>query len=531
MTEGKESRRGKGEKRKARKAFGCAYLVGAGPGDPGLITVRGRELLQSADAIVYDALANPELLRLPRAEGSRAPEMHDVGKRGGDPGGSERQDAINELLVQLVRQGKQVVRLKGGDPFVFGRGGEEAQRLAEAGLPFEIVPGVTAGIAAPAYAGIPVTHRGLATSVTLVTGHEDPMKGAPQADWNALARSGGTIVLYMGIKKLPEVAKALIAGGMPGEIPAAAIQWGTRPQQKTVVATLESLAQHATAEGIQAPAIIVIGWTVVLREEIAWFDRKPLFGEHIIVARAGDSSGDSKLAARLREHGAEVWDIASTRLVPLPSKDSSKLLEQLADFGWVVFTSANAVEFFWRALESRKLDSRALGAAKVAAVGPATSAALKQRGIVVDVQARRFAAEGLVDAMSEHGSIQGERILYPCAEGARPTLEIGLAELGASVERVNIYRSEPDKSAGEEIERILEGKSATLAAFTSASSVRAFIAAAGIDKARAIRAASIGPTTTESLREAGMNVVAEAQEATIDGLVRAILLVTAGEEN
>ena len=268
--------------------LGVVFLVGAGPGDPGLITVRGKKLVDSADAIVYDALANRALLP-PEAVEKGLPELFNVGKRGGDSKSVPQED-INELLIRLAREGKRVVRLKGGDPFVFGRGSEEAIALNEAMIPFEVVPGVTAGIAAPAYAGIPVTHRGLSTSVTFVTGHEDPGKATTQTNWKALAQAGGTIVLYMGVKTLSAIAAALIEGGMPPEIPAAAIQWGTVSRQRTVVATLSTLSDAAAKQGISAPVITVIGWPVVLRAEISWFENRPLFGKQIVVTRAAQTS-------------------------------------------------------------------------------------------------------------------------------------------------------------------------------------------------------------------------------------------------
>ncbi|HZJ00815.1 MAG TPA: uroporphyrinogen-III C-methyltransferase, partial [Gemmatimonadaceae bacterium] len=281
---------------------GKVFLVGAGPGDPGLITVRGKKLIESADAVVYDALANRDLLPADAKEAGH-PELFDVGKRGGDTKSVSQSD-INELLVQLARSGKRVVRLKGGDPFVFGRGSEEAQALNDAAVPFEVVPGVTAGIAAAAYAGIPVTHRGLATSVTFVTGHEDPAKSSTQTDWKALAKAGGTIVLYMGVKTLPSIASELIAGGMPAEMPAAAVQWGTLSKQKTVTATLETIAEEAAKNGISAPVITVIGWPVILRDEINWFESRPLFGRRIVVTRAAQQS--QSLVDKLIELGADV---------------------------------------------------------------------------------------------------------------------------------------------------------------------------------------------------------------------------------
>jgi uroporphyrinogen III methyltransferase/synthase len=498
---------------------GIAYLVGAGPGDPGLLTVRGRELLDECDVIVHDALANPALLSRGDAERA-APDLYDVGKRGGDER-SASQDAINELLVKLVREGKRVVRLKGGDPLVFGRGGEEAQALSEAALPFEIVPGVTSGIAAPAYAGIPVTHRGLSTSVTLVTGHEDPEKLATTTDWSALARTGGTLVVYMGVKTLPRIAAALIAGGTPGEIPAAAIEWGTHTRQRTVVGTLETLADVMKAEGIAPPVIVVIGWTVVLRDEIAWFDQRPLFGKRIIVTRAEEGLARRGLGARLRELGADVVDAPTTRIERMDAAPLREALERLDDFQWICFTSANGVRFFWETLRATERDARALATVKLCAVGPMTAEALLQRGLAVDVIAERFVAEGLLEVLSTRDDVYGTSVLYAAAEGARETLPSGLEALGAVVERVSLYRSVPEPMAVERMRDALAERPADLVAFTSASAVRAFVDAVGTG-ASDTPAASIGPATSAAVREAGMTVAVEATQSTLAGLASAI---------
>ena len=498
---------------------GIAYLVGAGPGDPGLLTVRGRELLDECDAIVHDALANPALLI--RSESERpAPDLYDVGKRGGDDR-SASQESINELLVKLVREGRRVVRLKGGDPLVFGRGGEEAQALAEAALPFEIVPGVTSGIAAPAYAGIPVTHRGLSTSVTFVTGHEDPDKLATTTDWSALARSGGTIVIYMGVRTLPRIAGALVAGGLPGEIPAAAIEWGTHSRQRTAVATLETLADVMTSQGIAPPVIVVIGWTVVLRDEIAWFDQRPLFGKRIIVTRAEEGLAKRGLGARLRELGAEVLDAPTTRMERMDPAPMQEALERLDDFQWICFTSANGVRFFWDALRATGRDARALASVKLCTVGPMTADALLQRGLAVDVVAQRFVAEGLLEALAARDDVYGTSVLYAAAEGARETLPSGLEALGAVVERVPLYRSVPEPAALERLHEALAERPADLVAFTSASAVRSFADAMGA-QASETPAASIGPATSAAVREMGMAVAVEATQSTLAGLVTAI---------
>ena len=499
---------------------GIAFLVGAGPGDPGLLTVRGRELLDQCDAIVHDALANPALLV--RSDVSRPPpELYDVGKRGGDER-SASQDTINELLIRLVRDGKSVVRLKGGDPMVFGRGGEEAQALAEAALPFEIVPGITSGIAAAAYAGIPVTHRGLSTSVTFVTGHEDPDKAAPQADWNAIARTGGTIVLYMAVKTLPRIAKSLIDAGMPGEMPAAAIEWGTHPRQRTVVATLETLADVMTAEGIKPPVITVIGWTVVLRDEIAWFDQRPLFGKRIVVTRAEEGLAGRGLGARLRQLGADVIEAPTTRIERLDASPMLDALERLDDFQWICFTSANGVRFFWDALRASGRDARSLSGVKLCTVGPMTAEALLQRGLAVDVVAERFVAEGLLEVMATRDDVYGTAVLYAGAEGARETLPSGLEALGAVVERVSLYRSVPETEGFERLRGALDERPVDLVAFTSASAVRSFVEAAGAQRVREIAAASIGPTTSDAARSAGMTVAVEADPSTLAALAQAI---------
>ena len=507
------------KKGKRGAAPGIAYLVGAGPGDPGLLTVRGRELLDSCDAIVHDALANPSLLVRADSE-LPPPDLYDVGKRGGDER-SASQDSINTLLVRLVRDGKRVVRLKGGDPLVFGRGGEEAQALSEAALPFEIVPGVTSGIAAPAYAGIPVTHRGLSTSVTLVTGHEDPDKLATTTDWSALARTGGTLAVYMGVKTLPRIAAALVAGGMPGEIPAAAIEWGTHARQRTVVATLETLADAMTAEGIVPPVIVVIGWTVVLRDEIAWFDQRPLFGKRIVVTRAEESLARRGLGARLRELGAEVLDAPTTRIERMDLAPMRDALERLDEFQWVCFTSANGVRFFWEALRATGRDARALAGVKLCTVGPMTADALAQRGLAVDVVPQRFVAEGLLETLAAREDVYGTSILYAAAAGARETLPSGLEALGAIVERVPLYRTVPESAALDGLREILDVRPADLVTFTSASAVRSFAEAMGA-QATETPAASIGPATSAAVREAGMSVAVEATQSTLAGLASAI---------
>jgi len=498
---------------------GKVFLVGAGPGDTGLITVRGKQLIDSADAVVYDALANSALLP-PGARETGRPELYYVGKRGGSKD-SVTQDEINALLIKLAREGKRIVRLKGGDPFVFGRGSEEAQALNDASVTFEVIPGVTAGIAAAAYAGIPVTHRTLSTSVTFVTGHEDPAKPDTQTNWSALAKAGGTIVLYMGVKTLSGISEALMKGGMPGEIPAAAIQWATHPKQRTVVATLETIAARPEEQNITAPVITVIGWSVVLRDELNWFEHRPLFGKRIVVTRATQQA--PILTEKLRELGADAIEMPATQIARLDLEPLRASIDSISDYDWLIFTSQNAVAIFWEQLLGRGKDSRALAGLKIAAVGPATAGALLEHGITVDVIPERFVAEGLLEMMQEREDVAGGKVLYVTAEGARDVLPAGLREIGADLVIVEAYRTIPDGAGAERLARAIDAGKVDLATFTSASAVRGYIEAVGEELALKIPAASIGPQTSDALREAGIEIEAEAEESTIDGLVSAVL--------
>jgi len=498
---------------------GKVFFVGAGPGEPDLITMRGKQLIDSADAVVYDALANSALLP-PGAKETGRPELYYVGKRGGAKD-SVSQHEINELLTRLAREGKRVVRLKGGDPFVFGRGSEEAQSMNDSSIEFEVVPGITAGIAAPMYAGIPVTHRGLSTSVTFVTGHEDPAKPHTQTNWSALARSGGTIVLYMGVKTLPAITRALIDGGMPPEVPAAAIQWGTYPKQRTVVATLETIADKAADENIASPSIIVIGWSVVLRDELNWFEQRPLFGKRIVVTRATQQA--HTLSEKLRELGADVIEMPATQVARLDLAPLRAAIRDLSGYQWLILTSQNAVSIFWEQLLGERRDARALAGLRIAAVGPATAGALLEHGIVVDVIPERFVAEGLLERMRERDDVAGKRVLYVTAEGAREVLPRGLEEIGAEVIVLECYRSILDGEGATRLARAIEAGRVDLATFTSGSAVRGYVEAVGDDLAARIPAASMGPQTTQALRDAGIEAKIEAKESTIDGLVSAVL--------
>ncbi len=499
------------------KRNGIVYLVGSGPGDPGLLTLRARELLARCDAVVFDALVNPAIL-----SGDAIPagaERHFVGKRGGER--SARQDEIEALLIRLGRAGRSVVRLKGGDPFVFGRGSEEAQALARAGIAFEVVPGVTAGVAAPAYAGIPVTHRAVATSVTFITGHEDPTKDKSGTDWSALARTGGTLVLYMGVRRLPDIVQALAAGGMSPDTPAAMVEWGTFPRQRTVAATLGTLVDAATAAAISAPAITIIGKVVGLRESIRWFDERPLFGRRIVVTRA--RARVSELAGRLAALGAEVIETPAIRIEPLDAAPLRRALASAGGYRWALFTSGSAVEIVWAELREMGLDARALAGVKLAAVGPASAQALARHGLVADLIPDRYVAEGLVEALRAAGDLAGARVLYPKAAGARDLLPDELRRIGAEVDDIPIYRSVIDPDGARAAREALGGGGVDVVTFTSSSTVRNFVEAVGVEAARAVHAVSMGPITSGTARALGIPVVAEAAEATLDALVAAVI--------
>lgn len=504
---------------------GAVYLVGAGPGDPGLLTVRGRELLNTCDVIVYDALVNPLLIERSRLDRTTDVERIFVGKRGGAP--SMEQAAITAILVRLALDGKHVVRLKGGDPLVFGRGGEEAIALAGAGIDFEIVPGVTAGVAAPAYAGIPVTHRGIATSVTFITGHEDPGKDRDQTDWAALARAGGTLVLYMGVSRLGKIASALIAGGRPRDTPAALIEWGTYPHQRTVTATLETLSAVAAREKVIAPSIAVVGDVVALREEMGWFDRRPLFGRTIVVTRAREQQ--SQLRVWLEAAGATVIEAPAIRIEPLDQQPLRRALAEIAQYRWVVVTSRNAVELLWSALRELGLDARALAAAKLCAVGPATASALLAHGLSVDLVPERYVAEGVIEKLRERDDVRGARVLFARAAGARELLPAALREMGATVDEIEIYAAVPDLSGLGALGDAVAAGRVDLVTFTSASTVRYFVEALGPERARTLRGASMGPITSEAARSLGVPIEVEAPESTIASLVGAIVGHLSGE--
>jgi uroporphyrinogen III methyltransferase/synthase len=514
---------------------GVVYLVGAGPGDPGLMTARSLELIASADAIFHDRLIPPGALDGAREDA----ELLYVGKAPGKP--SVPQEEIGEKLIEAARAGKSVVRLKGGDPFVFGRGGEEGEALREAGIEFEVVPGVTAGVAASAYAGIPVTHRDDASAVAFVTGHEDPEKTETALDWDALARFPGTLVFYMGVKRLGNNAAALIAAGRDADEPAAAIERGTMEGQRTVIATLGTLADTVEREGIGAPALIVVGEVVRRRETLAWLERRPLHGRRIVVTRARAQA--SGLAATLRNLGAEVIELPAIRIEPTIKSDEVRgAIERIGEYTLICITSPNGAHLLFEAMAVGGLDARALGGgtknkqvgrggseaadeaparigAAVAAIGPGTARALAEHGISADIVPERFVAEALVEALASV-DVEGKRVLIARAAEARDVLPDALRERGGEVDVVALYETVRETPAPEAIEA---AQSADYVTFTSSSTVHNLTEALGDRFPAAARIVSIGPITSEAVRAAGLEVHVEAERHDIDGLVIALL--------
>jgi len=488
------------------------YLVGAGPGDPGLMTARSLALIASADAIYYDRLIPPGALDGARDDA----ELIYVGKQPGVP--SVPQEEIGVRLIEAARAGKSVVRLKGGDPFVFGRGGEEGEALREAGVEFEVVPGVTAGVAATAYAGIPVTHRDDASAVAFVTGHEDPEKDESAIDWAALARFPGTLVFYMGVKRLPENAAELIAAGRDADEPAAAIERGTWPGQRTVEATLGTIAGAVEREEVKAPALIVVGAVAARREALSWLERRPLHGRRIVVTRARAQA--SGLAALLRNLGAEVVELPAIRIEPrIESEEVHRAVAEIGEYALICVTSPNGVRQLFEALEGAGRDARALADATVAAIGPGTARALARRGIVADVVPERFVAEALVEALADL-DVAGKRVLVARAAEARDVLPDALRERGAEVDVVGLYETVREAPSEEAVEA---AQTAAYVTFTSASTVRNLTEALGDRFPANARVVSIGPVTSDAAREAGLTVDVEAERHDIDGLLAALL--------
>jgi uroporphyrinogen III methyltransferase/synthase len=494
-------------------------LVGAGPGDPGLITVAGVARIAEAEVIIYDRLANPALLAHARPDAKliyagKLPDRHTL-----------TQDEINALLVEHGGAGKRVVRLKGGDPFVFGRGGEEAEALAAAGIPFEIVPGVTSAIAAPAYAGIPVTHRALASSFAVITGHEDPEKVETSIDWSKIATGVDTLIFLMGAGQLDQIAQQLMKHGRAPSTPAAVVEWGTLPRQHTVASTLERIAADVAAAGLGSPAVTVVGEVARLGGELRWFESRPLLGKRVLVTRTRQQA--SELSRLLAAEGAEPIELPALEIVPRVNERAlAGAIDALrtAGYAWVIFTSVNAVDLFAAHLRDAGCDARAFGRTRIAAIGAGTAEALARHALRADLVPERYVAEGLLEAMAAR-PVRGMRVLLPRAEGARETIVDALGARGATVDELTLYSAEVPRDPDVEGLRRLRASEIDIATFASSSAVRNLIAMLGGDASplRSVRIAAIGPITAQSLRDAGLDVDIMPEEHTIEALVGAIV--------
>lgn len=496
---------------------GYVYLVGAGPGDPKLITVKGAECIAKAEVLVYDRLASRRLLTLANPDCEmiyvgKSPDRHTL-----------RQEEINEVLVNKGLEGKIVTRLKGGDPFVFGRGGEEAEALLNAGVPFEIVPGVTSAISVPAYAGIPVTHRDLTSSFAVITGHEDPNKNNSAIAWEHLATSHGTLIFLMGMENLTLIANKLIENGREKTTPVALIQWGTRPEQRTLVGELQNIAERAEQEGFANPSIIIVGEVVSLREKIQWFEKKALFGQRIVVTRARHQA--SVLSQEIEDLGGEPWEFPAIELAP-PS-DPQKLvqaIQQLKRFNWLVFTSVNGVEQFFKVLKDQGKDVRDLAGIELVAIGPATQAALENYGLRVSFVPEEYRAERIIEGLASR-VLPGQSVLLARAEEARDILPESLKALGADVWDVPAYRTIVGQANKKELKTLLRDNMIHAVTFTSSSTVRNFLKLLDDDLSllEGVKLFSIGPITSDTARELGLTIHREAKKYTIKGLVQALV--------
>jgi len=501
---------------KQKTKSGKVYIIGAGPGDADLITLKGLDYLRLADVIVYDHLVNEELLKYAKSDA----RFIYAGKKGGDH--TLSQDKINYLLAKEALDGNTVARLKGGDPFIFGRGGEEAGTLASKGVPFEVVPGVTSAIAVPAYAGIPLTHRGLTSTVAFVTGHEDPVKEKSDIDWKALCGMG-TLVFLMGVKNIAQIVEELFKNGKAPETPAALIRWGTTPQQETITGTLDNIAELAQKRNFSPPAILVVGKVVDMHRTLSWFEQKPLLGRGIVITRP-EAQAD-ELARLLAREGAYPIYFPTIKIVP-PSDwhDLDVAIKNLENYDWLIFTSANGVQFFLERLLEKEKDIRDLKGIKICCIGPATAKQIENRGMKVDLVPDYFISEGILKSFAGI-DLRKKKILIPRAAKARDVLPAGLKKLGAKVDVVTAYETVSSGKKKEEIEKLFNENRVGVITFTSSSTVDNFVEIMGNDffYPPKIKIACIGPVTAAAAKKAGFSVDIHQEEYTIEGLVRALI--------
>jgi uroporphyrinogen III methyltransferase/synthase len=487
-----------------------------------LVTLRAKECIEHADVIVYDHLANPEMLGWARDDA----EITYAGKKAGEH--ALTQDEISKLLIEKARAGKEVVRLKGGDPFVFGRGAEEAKAIVDAGITFEIVPGITSAIAGPAYAGIPVTHRAENSHVTFFTGHEDPSKLERAIDYSALAKLGGTQVMMMGIERLESITREMMAKGVRPDLPVALVRWATTGRQQTLTGTLENIARRAIEAEFEAPAVAVFGDVVGLRKDLNWYEQRPLSGKRIVVTRTRKQAG--ALTSQLRALGADVIELPTIRIEPPTDlREFGELVQDAHTYDWIVFTSPNGVDAFFEMFFKLYDDAREIGAAKIAAIGPATAQRVRDFHLHVDLQPDEFVAEAVVGEFRKQGGVENLRILIARAEKARDVLPRELSKLGAIVDEASAYRTVPETRDITGARRRFLEEGADLITFTSSSTVENFLAL-GLAWPKGIRVASIGPITSKTARDRGLKIDIEARRHDIEGLVEAIRKFFAAEK-
>ncbi len=503
--------------------IGKVYLVGAGPGDPGLITVRGKSLLEKAEVVVYDYLAGKKLLK----HAPVSAELVYVGKKGGVQH-SHTQEEINQMLVDHALLGKMVVRLKGGDPFIFGRGGEEVQRLHAAGIPFEVVPGVTSATAAATYAGIPITHRDYTASVAFLTGHEDPTKENSGIDWSKLATGVGTLVIYMGIKNLPIIVANMIKYGRDPKTPVAVVRWASTPEQRSVVGTLETIAQVVVDAGIKPPSLIIIGEVVSLRSTIDWYEKRPLFGKKIIVTRTREQASD--LVAGLEEYGANCLEYSTINIQPVDSYEAlDDELERINEYHWILFTSLNGVKYFFERLYGKGMDARQLKGPEIAVVGKSTADLLLKYGVHADLIPAVFTGEGLAESLLDQG-VEGRNILIPRVLHGPEMLPETLRGAGAQVTVVPVYQNCPAQGDKEFLRAELKKGGVDMVTFTSSSTVRNFLALLDEEKQAelkellaGVKIAAIGPITGKTVTDSGLRVDVQPEQHTIPAMIEAIV--------